>query len=151
MKIVSILSICSILFSCAIKHTASTTGDSSDSTDKPQDMTITAVIGEKPKTSDPFTISSVSVDGNIMTVEVTYGGGCKDHSFQMIGSSTIAKSMPAIRSIQLSHVSNGDECKKMLIQKLKIDISALAYKQTSGSEIYLALEGWTEKIKYAYK
>lgn len=150
MKSISLIFIISVLLSCGAEKPA-VTGDTSDSTAKPGEMKITAIIGEKSKTSDPFTISSVSVDGNTMTIEVTYSGGCKDHSFQMTGSSMIAKSLPPIRTIQLTHASGGDECKKMIIQQIKVDVSALAYKQESGSEIFLTLEGWKEKIKYTFE
>lgn len=138
------------VLSCGIKKNA-TKDEHSDSTAKPKETMITATIGEMSKTSDPMTISSVQIDGNFMTIEVTYSGGCGEHSFQMIGSSTIAKSLPPIRSIQLVHSANKDECKKMIIQKIKVDISALTYKKESGSEIYLTLEGWKEKLKYTFE
>lgn len=110
-----------------------------------------ATIGEKSSVSNPIQITSVSINGNIMTIEVSYSGGCKLHEFQVIGSSMIAKSMPPIRSMQLIHTSNGDECKKLINETLTIDVSDLAYKKEKGSEIFLTLDGWKEKVKYIFE
>lgn len=149
MKNITLFVLSIALLSCGTRKNA-TKDEQSNSTAKPKETMITATIGELSKTSDPMTISSIQIDGNVMTVEVTYSGGCGEHSFQVIGSSTIAKSLPPIRSIQLVHNANKDECKKMIIQKIKVDISDLAYKKESGSEIYLTLEGWKEKVKYTF-
>ncbi len=151
MKTLSFLFVSFLAFSCATKKNASTTGNNADSSSETKELMITANIGENAGKSDPFTISAVSVQGNIMTLDVSYSGGCAEHVFQVIGSASIAKSMPAIRSVQLVHKSNGDACKKMIMQKIKVDIKALAYKQTSGSEIYLSLQGWKDRIKYTFE
>jgi hypothetical protein len=37
------------------------------------------------------------------------------------------------------------------MENLVIDISDLAYKKEDGSEIYLLINGWTEKIHYVFK
>lgn len=150
MKNITLFVLSMALLSCGTRKNA-TKDEHGDSTAKPKETMITATIGEFSKTSDPMTISSVQIEGNFMTIEVTYSGGCGEHSFQMMGSSNIAKSLPPIRSIQLVHNANKDECKKMIIQMIKVDISALAYKKERGSEIYLTLEGWKEKIKYTFE
>ena len=150
MKNITLFVLSVVLLSCGTRKNV-TKDEQSDSTEKPKETMIIATLGEFSKTSDPITISSVQVDGNFMTIEVTYSGGCGDHSFQMIGSSMIAKLLPPIRAIQLVHNANKDECKKMMIQTIKVDLSALAYKKESGSEIYLTLEGWKEKVKYTFE
>lgn len=111
---------------------------------------IAAEIGENSVVSAPLTITSVSVSGNIMTIGISYNGGCKDHVFRVVGSSVLAKSLPPIRTFQIIHNSNEDKCEKIMTENLKVDISALAYKQEKGSEIYLTLNGWDEKIKYVF-
>jgi hypothetical protein len=118
--------------------------------DDDKKILLHAFIGERAKVSDACTIVSVAVVGNTLELEVSYGGGCKEHSFQLIGSAALAKSMPPVRSVQLVHAADKDECKKMMQQKLYIDISALAYKQEHGSEVYLTIEGWSERIKYSF-
>lgn len=150
MKNITLIVLSIACLSCGTrKHTMKDETQLND-TSKSKEIVVTATIGEMSKTSDPMTISSVQINGNDMIIEVTYSGGCGEHSFQVIGSSTIAKSLPPVRSIQLVHNANKDECEKMIIQKIKVDISELAYKKEAGSEIYLTLEGWKEKLKYTF-
>lgn len=112
---------------------------------------LTAAIGKINAPSDPFTVKSVLVDGNKLFIAIQYSGGCEKHTFQFIGSSVIAKSLPPIRAVQLVHTANGDACKKLIEETLEIDISTLAYKPEAGSIIYLNLEGWAERIPYTFE
>lgn len=112
---------------------------------------IVAELGDLSTKSAPFKISSVQIIGNSMILEVNYSGGCKEHDFKMIGSNMIAKSMPPIRSIKLIDTTTDDMCKKLEIKNITVDISALAYKKESGSEIYITLDGWDQKIKYVFQ
>jgi hypothetical protein len=94
---------------------------------------------------------SVKLSANILTLDIKYTGGCIGHDFQMIGSASIAKSMPPIRSIELIDTTTNDDCKKIIFETITIDISDLSLQKTKGSEIYLALAGWPEKIKYIFE
>ncbi len=84
-------------------------------------------------------------------MEISYIGGCKRHYFEVIGSSSISKSIPPIRSIQLNHTSDKDTCGIVISKKIKVDISEFAYKKEGGNEIHLSLNGWKDKVKYIYK
>ena len=86
-----------------------------------------------------------------MLIDVSYGGGCEDHQFQVIGSPMISKSLPPVRPIQLVHNANGDKCKMNVTKTLEIDISEFTYKKEKGSEIYLTLGGWNQQIAYTYE
>jgi len=110
-----------------------------------------ATIGEFPASIDPIKIDSVQIVGNKMLISVSYAGGCGNHNFKLIGSQQIAKSMPAIRAVKLFHTIDNDNCKKMITRVLHFDISELAYKKENGSEIYLALDGYKEKLKYTFE
>ena len=70
---------------------------------------------------------------------------------KIIGDLLLSKSLPPIRSVKLIHYGNNDACKKLIMENLVIDISDLAYKKEDGSEIYLSINGWTEKIHYVFK
>lgn len=98
----------------------------------------------------PLTINSASIEGNILNVTVQYSGGCEKHSFRLEGSEAISKSLPPIRSIRIVHTGKKDNCKALVIKNLQFDLSELAYKKEEGNEIYFNLEGYTEKLKYAY-
>jgi hypothetical protein len=112
---------------------------------------ITAEIGTTKEVSAPIEITGCKIEGNKMFLSVTYSGGCQEHSFKMIGSPSIAKSLPPIRSVQLFHQNNGDSCREFISKVIEIDIKALAYVQQKGSVIYLKVEGWEEQLTYTYE
>lgn len=112
---------------------------------------VTAEIGDFNMESAPITIENAEIRGNLLYLDVTYGGGCEEHYFRLIGSEMIAKSMPPIRGIKLVHDNNSDNCKKLEKVKLEINIETLAYKQEAGSEIYLNIEGVSDKLLYKYQ
>ena len=106
---------------------------------------------KKESTSDAFKILDAKIIGNYLHLNISYSGGCEKHSFKIIGDLLLSKSLPPIRSVELFHFGNGDACKKLIIEELIIDLRELAYKQEEGSEIYLSLKGWNEKISYIFK
>ena len=106
---------------------------------------------KKQSTSDAFKILDAKIIGNYLHLNVSYSGGCEKHSFKINGDLQLSKSLPPIRSVNLIHYGNNDACKKLIIENLVIDIRDLAYKNEDGSEIYLSINGWTEKIHYVFK
>ncbi len=112
---------------------------------------IVAQISKVEPPSDALTIEKVELNGNILSVHVSYGGGCASHDFTCMGSKAISKSIPPQRSIRLIHSANGDQCKKFCKEELLIDIKALAFKQVAGNETILNLDGWKEPIRYIYQ
>jgi len=106
---------------------------------------------KKQSTSDAFKILDAKIIGNYLHLNISYSGGCEKHSFKINGDLQLSKSLPPIRSVNLIHYGNNDACKKLIIENLVIDIRDLAYKNEDGSEIYLSINGWTEKIHYVFK
>lgn len=147
MKLFPILIFAVIVSACGL-HKNNSNGDSGQTN---SNVMLTATIGEVNVPSDPLSISDIRIQGNKMFIDVSYSGGCKDHSFQLIGSSMIAKSLPPIRHIQLVHESNDDACRMMVLKTIEVDIKALAYQQEAGSEIFLTIDGWKDRIEYTYE
>ena len=106
---------------------------------------------KKENNSDAIKILDAKINKNQLLLNISYSGGCENHSFKIIGDLLLSKSLPPIRSVKLIHYGNNDACKKLIIENLVIDISDLAYKKEDGSEIYLSINGWTEKIHYVFK
>ena len=106
---------------------------------------------KKERTSDAFKILDAKISKNQLLLNVSYSGGCEKHSFKINGDLQLSKSLPPIRSVNLIHYGNNDACKKLIIENLVIDIRDLAYKNEDGSEIFLSINGWTEKIHYVFK
>ncbi len=152
MKTILIVCISIVAFGCKSTKNAVESDQSSKGTiQNNENVMITASIGRVDQASDPLSISDVRVKGNKLLIDVTYGGGCEEHQFQVIGSPMISKSLPPIRSIQLVHAANGDKCKMNVIKTLEVDLKELAYKQEAGSKIYLTLGGWNQQIEYVYE
>jgi hypothetical protein len=97
------------------------------------------------KNSASCSIVSVNIEGNTMILDVEYSGGCEEHSFKLLGSEMIQKSLPPKRGIMLWHDNKGDSCRSIVNEQLKFDISNLAY---AGGEIILNLDGWATPISY---
>ncbi len=113
-----------------------------------------AVLGYSKIPSDSLQavkIGKVSIDGNVMCIDVTYSGGCEQHSFALEGHEAVAKSMPPIRTIRLVHTGKKDNCKAMVMQTLKFNITELAYTKEKGNQIYLKLEGYEgQNVLYTF-
>jgi len=122
-----------------------------DTTLKATLVNYSSYLLKKENGSDPIKILDAKIIKNQLILSVSYSGGCEKHNFKITGDSSISKSLPPIRSVELFHFANGDACKKLIIEELLIDLSELAYKQEEGSEIYLSLNGWDQKISYVFK
>lgn len=152
MKTLYLLCLLVLLFGCKSKENSMTDSIQNDSTEnnfqKPQKLV--AKIGDLSEgISEGIKISEVVVDGNNIELQMSYSG-CQRPVFDLIGSPMIAKSLPPLRSIRLVHNGENGECEELISERLIFDISALTYQEQDGSEIYLQLEGWKEKIKYTY-
>jgi hypothetical protein len=100
-------------------------------------------------------VQSMNVIGNRLYLIVKAHPMLTVEDFDLTGSGNISKSMPPIRAIRLDvkkiPIKKGDSQVVMMEQNLVFDITDLAYKQESGSQIYLQFEGAKERILYTYK
>ncbi|MCE3294677.1 MAG: hypothetical protein K0R65_391 [Crocinitomicaceae bacterium] len=111
-----------------------------------------AEIGPYQKGSDLVTIKSISLKRNILTLEVSYSGGCVEpHDFRLIGSQMLTKSLPPIRNVQLFHNAKGDNCKAMKTEKLQFSITRLAEHHDAGNKVKLQFENYNEMLEYTYE
>ncbi len=149
MKKVLFILVAVIMASCANTKQKPEISESK-ATQKVEALTAKARIGEFAKESDPITIDNVTMNGNIMMIDVTYGGGCKDHTFEIIGSPAVAKSFPGQRGIQLVHNANNDMCRALIRKTVAIDVSDLTDVKIDGNQIYYNLEGYEGRILHTY-
>jgi hypothetical protein len=110
-----------------------------------------AVLGNNTQGSSPTTIYDAKLNGNFLMLSIGYTGGCATHTFDLVGSEMISKSLPPIRSINLIHNANNEACKREMFDTLYFDITNLAYKKEAGSVIKLNLAGWKEQLIYTYQ
>lgn len=79
-------------------------------------------------TGTAYTIDSVKINNDILSLFVNYSGGCKTHSFELLSNGAYAKSLPPQVSISLKHIGNDDACRQLITQELKFNVSKLKYQ-----------------------
>ncbi|MHA7629302.1 hypothetical protein [Corallococcus sp. M7] len=84
-------------------------------------------ITETPAPRDPIGIESQSVKGNVLTINVRHGGGCKEHRYGLAWDGRFTKTAAGEPRAELTliHDANNDRCKAMVYKELAFDLSTL--------------------------
>ena len=103
---------------------------------------------------DPVDIGAVTVDGDLLSVDVAFGGGCEAHSFAICWpDQAFMESEPVQVGLEVWHDANGDGCEAYLHETLVTELSPLkqawidAYQQESGT-ILLNIGG--QQVSYSF-
>jgi hypothetical protein len=119
-----------------------------------QDKKIADVIvdGEfvEPSKNDPVTITKLSIEGNILFIDVEYSGGCKDHDFRLFYNNIYMKSMPPKATLFLVHNANEDACREMISKTLSFNISAIKDPNPKSKEVIVMVKGSDQAVSYRY-
>ena len=119
------------------------------------DVRSTVVTSDTGLPSDPITIDSARVDGDMLAASVTHGGGCEDHTYQLVIGSAWMESFPVQVVARIAHNANGDSCKALVRQNLRMKLRPLAdayrasYKQDHGT-VSIQLSGATGALLYRF-
>ena len=103
--------------------------------------------------SDAFEVDSVAIVGDCLELDVSYSGGCADHSFTSCWDQSFAESDPVQTWLWIDHDAMDDECDGILQDTWIIDLGVLkqswqdAYQSLSG-EIIIHVGG--ENIQYSF-
>jgi hypothetical protein len=104
---------------------------------------------------DPVAINEAKIIQNKLLFNISYGGGCQDHEFLLIGTGEYAESYPVQTQILLSHNSNNDTCLAFFIRFVTFDLTPLkqhyqnVYKEGSAT-IVLHIDGGNGGITLNY-
>lgn len=133
-----------LLIACKSKKESSASADPSiPATQAVQDKVLLEVVRDPgyrwPGSTDQYEIGSGRIHGDTLFLEVSYGGGCKEHDFRMYTNMMWAKSLPPQLMIYLEHENNDDQCRAYITRILAFDISGLRYQQ--GQTAILILNG----------
>ena len=105
--------------------------------------------------ADPVTIYATEVRGDSLDLNVTFGGGCNEHTFTLLSAAAWMESYPVQVSVRLSHDAHGDACDALLTRVLRFDLSPLkaayanAYNTTAGI-VRLNIAGSSTSPTYAW-
>lgn len=95
---------------------------------------------------DPYVIETdrddgLVIDGDTLTVTVSYSGGCEEHDFTLVASGEFRDSHPAQLEVFLAHDGQGDRCKAYPTESRHFDLSPVralyraAYQKDTGTVI----------------
>ncbi|ATB49545.1 hypothetical protein [Corallococcus macrosporus] len=104
------------------------------------------VVTANPEPKDAIILNSARVEGGILVLDVTHGGGCAEHTYSLAWDGALqpgADGTP-VANLVLVHDGNRDRCKALLRAHPRFDLSAISQRfgaqsgKTSGT-VNLAL------------
>lgn len=141
---ISIVLFASIFTSCK----SSKKSESSKETPKLENVKQLVVDREFKADSVDYAISNVVLDGNILSMDVNYNGGCGKHKFDLYFNGNYAKSLPVQATIFLKHTQENETCKQELTESLKFDITNVQYPKQKT--VIFKVKSIKEKFEYNY-
>ena len=119
-------------------------GESGLGPDAPENTVVLAGNGDWG--DDPYVANSASVDGDGLTVDVSYAGGCRRHIFTLVISQSFMESDPVQLAAELVHEANGDACERWVTDTrvFDLDLVRTRYQQFYGpgpGTVVLRVEG----------
>jgi len=103
-----------------------------------QDTTNLVIITNQDPDSlqlDPFTLNDVSLDGDILTLNIRYSGGCEEHDVQLFMSpSAFMESNPVQAALYLRHDAHNDPCDALITTDVRFNVRPIAeqYRRDYG-------------------
>jgi|GEM_PF-3816941 len=74
---------------------------------------------------DPYQVDYARIIEDTLLLGVSYGGGCRNHSFCLIAFNYYLETYPIQADLILSHNSNEDPCDAWISSELNIDMTPL--------------------------
>ncbi|QRK12946.1 hypothetical protein JQX13_24685 [Archangium violaceum] len=90
---------------------------------------------------DPVDVEGLSLSGDLLLVNVSYGGGCAEHDFALSWDGSFAESNPTQASLVLLHDAHDDQCRAHVTTTLRFDLTPVKerwremYRSEHGSTI----------------
>ena len=90
---------------------------------------------------DPVEILQAEIEGDLLKLEVSYGGGCARHDFSLLFSGVFMQSFPMQTHLDLAHDAHGDPCRAIVGARPTFDLTPLklAYQAAHGERGVLVL------------
>jgi hypothetical protein len=93
-----------------------------------------------------YRIKSFSIAGDILSIDVSYRGGCGQHTFELYSNGLLKKSLPPQIDVYLEHKKENETCTEDIKQTLKFDISSL--KNANYDLIVLNINSADNKVDW---
>ncbi|MBC8090340.1 MAG: hypothetical protein H7Z40_24030 [Phycisphaerae bacterium] len=115
----------------------------------------TVVTNDPALPNDPITIDSARVVGDTLVAAVSHGGGCTEHTYQLVIGTAWMESFPVQVRARIAHNAKGDPCRALLRKELRMALRPLkgayraSYKQEHGT-VAIQLAGATKTLLYMF-
>ena len=93
---------------------------------------------------DDYVLNDAAVNGDTLTLNVSYSGGCEEHVITLVISESFVGTEPAVRlAAFLAHNGNGDSCERWVTETYAFDLGVIktlyqeAYQQNTGRVVLL--------------
>lgn len=123
---------------------------------QPMPALAPVVLGRDTRPTDAFRLESAAVDGDVLAIEVSYAGGCRNHEFVLLAARSFEVLSGSVRlEIALNHNANEDPCEAYLTEQLRFDLDPVKrlYRQTYSRDtgtVYLRLDGHAGPLVYRF-
>lgn len=78
-----------------------------------------------PRGKAPLEIVATSFSGQYLALDVSYLGGCAEHTFDVWWSQVVYTTLPPLVPLQIHHYDAGDTCTDVVNERFYVDMSAL--------------------------
>ena len=75
--------------------------------------------------SDEYVVNEAVVSGDVLTLNVSYSGGCAAHAFTLVVSESFARRSPATLAGRVAHDANGDSCEAYPTENYEFDLGVI--------------------------
>ena len=114
------------------------------------------VLGGDSRQTDAFQLGSAAVDGDVLAIEVSYAGGCRNHEFMLLAARSFQVLSGSVQlAIALIHDANEDPCEAYLTEQIRFDLDPIkllfqrTYSRDTGT-VYLRLDGHSGPLVYRF-
>ena len=107
--------------------------------------------------NDPYRSTAAAIGGDVLCVDVEYGGGCAEHQFNLLVNTAIMESNPPRVQAMLTHNANNDPCDAYFVKKIGFDLTPLKerMREVTGQEsgvviLHIAGSATEHTVEYKY-
>ena len=82
--------------------------------------------------TDEYTINAATIQGDTLSINVSYSGGCETHEFTLVAEPVFLESFPVQLRVSLAHNANGDTCEESLTEDYHFDLTPIKQVYQTG-------------------
>ena len=75
--------------------------------------------------SDEYVVNTAAITGDVLTLNVSYSGGCAAHAFTLVVSESFAGRSPTTLAGRVGHDANGDSCEAYPTEDYEFDLGVI--------------------------